>query len=265
MHPPSPASQNTISPSSHGTGNRYSVDASVAEPLPWGRDAGCAFALQGCGGLAASPAWARDGYLCDQPQQAGCSYDRRAEAYCDLRRYGQPFPPPLRHFDTVGEEDLGGYSSLLDYCPVFRPYANGNCEDDSGSWQLTSEARCPACRCFEKGDAFGYRVSSCFRSRCLNASTLEVSSGGRWLRCPPEGGRVPVGGSGPVSAVNTEGGGGGSATPLHRAGAPLPRGILGWPGVGWGQWYETDTLECPPAVDLCATDAAIWQIGRAHV
>ena len=31
---------------------------------------------------------------------------------------------------------------LLDYCPVFRPYANGNCAEAAAGWERTSEERC---------------------------------------------------------------------------------------------------------------------------
>jgi len=191
-----------------------------------------------------------------------------------VRRYGNPFPPSLRHFHEEGEEDVGGYSSLLDFCPVFRPYANGNCADERGEWTLTSEERCPSCRCFEKNDGFGAAVASCYRSRCLDATTLEVNVAGRWLRCPTEGGAVPirVGAArsdaaklDPLDADNDVAPSPPSDTTRSvedAHGSTAPRGgVFGWDGGGWDvldEMYGSETVDCPPAAELCATDASIW-------
>ena len=91
------------------------------------------------------------------PNQA-CSYDLRAKAYCDLRSYSADLPRGARHFDDPRlvratararvrvrgrgratnpnpnpnphpnpSPDQGGYSALLDFCPVYRPYSDGHC------------------------------------------------------------------------------------------------------------------------------------------
>ena len=75
----------------------------------------------------------------------------------------------------------GGSSSLLDYCPVYRSYSNGDCTDESGfvsSWMPQGgQERCEHCRCFES-TTNSYRVApSCFRMRCLNTTVLEVRQG----------------------------------------------------------------------------------------
>jgi len=75
----------------------------------------------------------------------------------------------------------GGSSSLLDYCPVYRSYSNGDCTDESGfasSWMPQGgQERCEHCRCFESTTNSYRAAPSCFRMRCLNATVLEVRQG----------------------------------------------------------------------------------------
>ena len=101
----------------------YEVNLSLAEPIGWGHSAGCDFATEPC------DQWTEPRYLCDQSAAYGyggaaCSYDRRAKAYCDVARYVLPLPEGMRHFEDARR---GGYSELLDYCPVYRPFEDGHC------------------------------------------------------------------------------------------------------------------------------------------
>ena len=122
------------------------------EPLPWGRSAGCGFVSGPCS------AWQQPRYLCSSHGDEACSYDRRSLAYCDLHTFESPLPAYERY---VGDAYHGGFSSLLDHCPVYRPYSNGDCTN-TNAWSAVvptgGQERCEHCRCFES-------TTNSFRSR----------------------------------------------------------------------------------------------------
>ena len=197
----------------------YYVNSSLAEPMPWGNGAGCDFVQKSC------DAWRGRGYRCSHASQTACSYDRRAKAYCDVRHYSTALPLAMRHMESAYQ---GGFSELLDYCPVYRPYQDGQCAKDetyrapSSSW----EERCPSCRCIET-TAVDYALwdrdlgTACHRTRCLNSSSLEIKLGTRWRSCPPEGGAVTL--------------------------SPLYDGRSG-------------SVMCPPAAEICHVEGALWPV-----
>ena len=98
-----------------------------AEPLAWGHRAGCDFVRASC---AAWPA----GVRCERREQEACSHDHLAKAYCDLQEYGGALPPGARYFDAPpaggADASLGGYSALLDYCPVYRPAPTATAQEE---------------------------------------------------------------------------------------------------------------------------------------
>ena len=192
----------------------YDVNETMIEPLAWGHDAGCDFLTRPCS------EWTEPRYLCTQKGDSQCSYDRRGMAYCDLTVYAHALPAAQRYFDDAHR---GGYSELLDYCPVYRSYANGDCTDGSrlaSTWlPQGGQERCEQCRCFEATtNSFAPRPS-CFRMRCLNHSRLEMRVGERWRACPAEGGDIYL--------------------------APLADDVTG-------------RIACPPAAELCGFHSTLW-------
>ena len=219
----------------------YEVAAAEAEPLAWGRGAGCAFVEGTCA------EWG-DGVRCERLEQEACSHEHLAKAYCDLQRYSGALPEPMRYFDSSSA--LGGYSALLDYCPVYRAYSNGHCTQAQPSYSEYGEEFCETCRCVVSqpagtpaasppppsiaaaaggtgsggsgaGGVVGGRPE-CHRTRCLDSDTLEIRLDAQWRRCPPEGGVVAARrGVGPVEL--------------------------------WArQWV------CPPAREVCGLAAEYW-------
>ena len=94
-----------------------------------------------------------------------CSYDRRAQAYCDLGP--RALPRGRRYVPT--QPTWGGFSLLMDYCPVTRAYADGDCTHSrgygGGYWggyggeygggHDRGEERCEDCRCLLTGGGAG--------------------------------------------------------------------------------------------------------------
>ena len=194
----------------------YVVNASLSEPMPWGHDEGCDFVQKPC------DEWKQRGYLCRGTYDTACSYDRMAKSYCDMRSYGKPLPYGMRHFTDAYQ---GGFSELLDYCPVYRAYEDGACKQpgynsfDSNNW----EERCESCRCFDStASDEPWRTGSgtaCHRMRCLNSTALEIRLGNKWRSCPTDGGEIPL-------------------SPIHD---------------GHG-----GAVKCPPAHELCPVDGTLW-------
>ena len=81
-----------------------------------------------------------------------------------------------RHFGAGST--LGGFSPLLDYCPVYRAYSNGDCTQKGALFDWMpggGQERCDQCRCFEAKGTTNFRSEpACFRMRCLNSSSLDI-------------------------------------------------------------------------------------------
>ena len=193
----------------------YGVDESVVEPMAWGHHLGCDFVEKSCG------EWTQPGYLCRGSGELSCSYDRRQQAYCELMHHDK-MPKSQHYFGQ--SSSLGGFSDLLDYCPVYREYSNGDCTEGPSStfssWMPSGgQERCAHCRCFESTSMNWRAEPACFRMRCLNTTTLEIHAGGSWRRCEPGGGTINL------------------------------------------EPYKDDSggsITCPPATELCEFDAELW-------
>lgn len=193
----------------------YDVNANMVEHLAWGHGLGCDFVFGSCS------KWKdlRDGYFCERNGETSCSYDRTTEAYCEVMTY----PSLPTEYQHLSASDRGGFSPLLDYCPVYRTYSNGGCTEPSAynRWLPGGgQERCATCRCFESSiDGYVIDQPGCFKMRCLNSSSLQVKAGGRWHTCPSEGGRLYL------------------DTRKDAAGG---------------------SLVCPSASEMCMLDATLW-------
>lgn len=113
----------------------YKPNYSMAQPLEWGKNLGCDFAMKSC------KEWIdkrrRDGKsihpFCEkvkeEPLETECNDARDAVALCNLRRYDVNLPPLYQNFDSikgVGQKFLldryGGSVSLADYCPYIQEF-----------------------------------------------------------------------------------------------------------------------------------------------
>lgn len=108
----------------------YEVDMSLAEPLTWGYKAGCKFLDQKCIDLEGNgPLLGKhSGYFCDTDGEALCSLDKKAKGYCEIVQWTEI---PRSEFQYFQDKTKGGFFKEMDFCPIVRKYANGDCGDDT--------------------------------------------------------------------------------------------------------------------------------------
>ena len=176
----------TVTAALYADSGWYGVNEEHVEHLAWGHGLGCDFVYGSCA------KWKdlHEGYFCETSGETTCSYDRKSEAYCEVMTWPKDLPVADRHF---ADSHRGGFSELLDYCPTYRTYSNGECTSSLGglSWMPSGgQDRCESCRCFVSTVDGLFDHPGCFNMRCLNSSSLQVNAGGAWRWCPPEGGRI---------------------------------------------------------------------------
>ena len=112
----------------------YKVNYSLAQPLEWGKNLGCDFAMRSCKdwidlkrsrGESIHP-------FCDKvkkdPLQTECTDNRDSVALCNLREYEQELDSKFQNFDyipSVNNESTGFYGgsvALADFCPYIQEF-----------------------------------------------------------------------------------------------------------------------------------------------
>ncbi|KAL5517551.1 hypothetical protein EMCRGX_G003113 [Ephydatia muelleri] len=101
----------------------YQVDFSKAEPLQWGKNAGCQFVLGSCRGYinnrlptgGSTVPFCSDITNTSKPLKLGCTLDRDATGYCNLRKLSEVLPRDYQYLGT----DIGGALPIYDYCPFY--------------------------------------------------------------------------------------------------------------------------------------------------
>lgn len=112
----------------------YKVNYSLAQPLEWGRNLGCDFAMKSCKewmdtkrrqGKSIHP-------FCDRvkkdPLQTECNDNRDSVALCNLRQYDQKLDRKFQIFDEIKNVSqdavsyYGGSVILADYCPYIQEF-----------------------------------------------------------------------------------------------------------------------------------------------
>lgn len=119
----------------------YKANYTLAQPLEWGKNLGCDFAMRSCKdwmdlkrsrGESIHP-------FCDKvkkdPLQTECTDNRDSVALCNLREYEQKVEQLFQNFDyipNIKNESLplyGGSVALADYCPYIQEF----------TWKLNEE------------------------------------------------------------------------------------------------------------------------------
>ncbi|KAK7199556.1 major surface protease gp63 [Novymonas esmeraldas] len=130
----------------------YKGNYSMAEPMMYGRNAGCGLVRQKCvvKGVSRFPEM-----FCGSANATKlvCASDRLSVGDCNFVNYPSPLP---RKFQYFADATLGGADERMDYCPYVERYATTKCSFDGQ---------------FLKGSVYGAR------SRCFDAPAGFAESG----------------------------------------------------------------------------------------
>ncbi|KAK7199460.1 major surface protease gp63 [Novymonas esmeraldas] len=130
----------------------YKGNYSMAEPMMYGRNAGCRLRTHDCAvnGVSQFP-----DMFCGSANATNlvCASDRLGVGNCNIVNYDSPLPPQFQYFSST---TLGGADVKMDYCPYVQPYADSKCSFDGR---------------FLKGSVYGAR------SRCFDAPAGFAESG----------------------------------------------------------------------------------------
>ncbi|KAJ6224326.1 hypothetical protein RDWZM_002871 [Blomia tropicalis] len=119
----------------------YRANYSLAQPLEWGKNLGCDFAMKSCKEWIDLKRSQKQSIhpFCDKvkkdPLQTECTDNRDSVALCNLREYDEMLDKEFQNFDyipNVRNETLGYYGgsvALADYCPYIQEF----------TWKLNDE------------------------------------------------------------------------------------------------------------------------------
>lgn len=158
----------------------YKAVYANAEPMNWGRDAGCSFVDDKCIDEAGEPIDSR--HFCNtlySNYDWKCTVDRMAIGNCDL--YGEHTDVPA-HFQYFDNPAWGGYYTSPDYCPKYWLWADSHqCRFSqyAPATNSKSEDYCEECRCFESTLGGGASIG-CYHHVCEpdGSVTITASNGG---------------------------------------------------------------------------------------
>ncbi|ORC88928.1 surface protease GP63, partial [Trypanosoma theileri] len=102
----------------------YKANFDKAEPLVWGKNAGCDFLEKKCleNGVSPNPE-----IFCNRSRSSDmyfCTPDRMGLGYCTLKTYYRALPEPFQYFK---DKRMGGDLRALDYCPYVEAYSDTTC------------------------------------------------------------------------------------------------------------------------------------------
>ncbi|KAK7198053.1 major surface protease gp63 [Novymonas esmeraldas] len=165
----------------------YKGNYSMAEPMMYGRNAGCGLVTEQCvvNGVSQIP-----DMFCGAANANNlvCASDRLSVGFCYLVNYDWPLPPQFQYFSDA---TLGGADVRMDYCPYIEPYAETKCSFDGGS--LKGSVFGARSRCFDAPAGFAEsgwssaQYGLCAKVHCGTTTTYSVKVRGAttYTRCPP--------------------------------------------------------------------------------
>lgn len=169
----------------------YEVNYKYAQSINWGKNAGCGFINQKC---VANGNPISDDFCTEQnPTVEMCDFMHVRKGYCSLGSYQSALPSAYQYF---ADPKMGGSDQFLDYCPVVKPYTNGDCRDPDTVLLSTDygEDAGPDSRCitgtYSKSGSIGSH-SGCHSVSC-SGTTATITIGDTKVTCPATGGDVKV-------------------------------------------------------------------------
>ncbi|KAK7199473.1 major surface protease gp63 [Novymonas esmeraldas] len=165
----------------------YKGNYAMAEPMMYGRNAGCGVVTDKCvvNGVSQFPEM-----FCGSADTTKlvCASDRLGVGDCNIINYDSPLPPQFQYFSDA---TLGGADVKMDYCPYVEPYDDTKCSFDGRF--LNGSVYGARSRCFDAPAGFAESGRSsaqyglCAKVHCETTTTYSVSvkGAGTFTRCTP--------------------------------------------------------------------------------
>ncbi|KAK7199408.1 major surface protease gp63 [Novymonas esmeraldas] len=170
----------------------YKGNYSMAEPMMYGRNAGCGLVREKCviNGVSQFPEM-----FCGSANRTNlvCSSDRLGVGFCRLVNHNSSLPPQFQYFLSA---TLGGDDEEMDYCPYVEPLSKTKCSFDGGI--LKGSVYGAMSRCFDapagfaESGQFGAQYGLCAKVNCGTTTySVKVKGATMYTRCKP-GTRLPL-------------------------------------------------------------------------
>ncbi|KAK7199217.1 major surface protease gp63 [Novymonas esmeraldas] len=165
----------------------YKGNYSMAEPMMYGRNAGCGLRTHDCvvNGVSQFPEM-----FCGSAHDTDlvCASDRLSVGVCNLVNHDLPLPSQFQYF---ADGTLGGADVKMDYCPFVQPLSNTKCFFDGRF--LNGSVYGAMSRCFDAPAGFAESGRSsaqyglCAKVNCETTTTYSVKVKGAttYTRCKP--------------------------------------------------------------------------------
>ncbi|KAK7199303.1 major surface protease gp63 [Novymonas esmeraldas] len=165
----------------------YKGNYAMAEPMMYGRNAGCGLLTDKCvvNGVSQFPEM-----FCGSANRTHlvCTSDRLGVGDCNFVNYPSPLPPQFQYFASP---TLGGEDVQMDYCPYVEPFSKTKCSFDGGI--LKGSVYGARSRCFDAPAGFAESGRSsaqyglCVKVHCGTTTTYSVKVKGArtYTRCKP--------------------------------------------------------------------------------
>ncbi|KAK7197981.1 major surface protease gp63 [Novymonas esmeraldas] len=165
----------------------YKGNYSMAEPMMYGRNAGCGLVKDKCvvNGVSQFPEM-----FCGSANRTNlvCGSDRLSVGFCSVVNYSSPLPPRFRYFSDA---TLGGEYQEMDFCPYVEPFSETKCSFD-GQF-LNGSVYGARSRCFDapagfaESGRFSAQYGLCAKVHCGTTTTYSVKVKGAtmYTQCPP--------------------------------------------------------------------------------
>ncbi|KAK7199250.1 major surface protease gp63 [Novymonas esmeraldas] len=171
----------------------YKGNYSMAEPMMYGRNAGCGLVTEKCvvKGVSQFPAM-----FCGSANRTDlvCSSDRLGVGPCNFAHHPSPLPPQFQYFSDA---TLGGEYEEMDYCPYVQPFSETKCSFDGRF--LNGSVYGAKSRCFDAPAGFAESGRSsaqyglCAEVHCGTTTTysVKVKGAAMYTQCTP-GATLPL-------------------------------------------------------------------------
>ncbi|KAK7199434.1 major surface protease gp63 [Novymonas esmeraldas] len=165
----------------------YKGNYAMAEPMMYGRNAGCELLTEKCvvNGVSQFPEM-----FCGSDNYADlvCASDRLGVGDCNIVNHDLPLPPQFRYFSDA---TLGGEYDEMDYCPYVQPFSETKCSFDGRDLKGSVYGAMSRCLDAPAGFAESGRSSAqyglCAEVHCGTTTTYSVKVKGAtmYTRCKP--------------------------------------------------------------------------------